>query len=72
MVLDCLMLYMGVQFRDYGIFKTLVLITVHVGQNPIDIEPFGDGKCLLIVGNEGLIELGEGISQYQDILFTIS
>ena len=31
----------GVQFRYYGIFKALALITVNVGWNPIDIEPFG-------------------------------
>ena len=67
----------GVQFRYNCIFKASALIAVNAGQNLIDVEPFVDysldnGKCLLIVGNEGLTELGEGISQYQDVLFTVS
>ena len=67
----------GVQFIYNGIFKTSALITVNVGQNTIDIEApvnenLGNGKCLLVVSDEGLTELGEGISQYQDVLFTVS
>ena len=66
----------GVQLGNYGIFKTLALITVNVGQDAIHIEPFfyydlGDGKCLLVVCKEGLTELGEDISQYQDVFFTV-
>ena len=66
----------GVQLRNYGIFKTSALVTVNMGPDAIHIEPFfyqylGNGKCLLVVSDEGLTELGEGISQYQDILLTI-
>ena len=62
----------GVQLGYYGIFKTLALITVNVGQDTIYIEPFlhynlDNSRCLLVVGDEGLPELGEGISQYQDV-----
>ena len=66
----------GVQLRNYGIFKTSALVTVNKGRDAIYIEPFlyqylGNGKCLLVVSNEGLTELGEGISQYQDVLLTV-
>ena len=66
----------GVQLGNYGILKTLALVTVNMGRDAKHIEPFfhqylGDGKCLLVVSNEGLTELGEGISQYQDVFFTI-
>ena len=47
----------GVQLGDYNIFKNLALITVNVGQNPTDIEPFinedlGDGKYPLVGCNK--------------------
>ena len=45
---------------DDIIFKTLALITMNVGQNPIDIKHSANedfSKCLLTVGNEGLAEL---------------
>ena len=59
----------GVQNGDDVIFKTLALITMNMGQYPIDIKPFVDqdlseSKCLLVVGNKGLTEFGESISQY--------
>ena len=77
MAIDCLMLYMEYRLGDYIIFKTSALITVNAGWNPIDIEPFvnydlGNSKCLLVISNKGLTEFGEGISQHQNILFTIS
>ena len=58
----------GGQMGDYIIFKTSAFITVNMGQNPINVKPLveedhSDGKCLLIVGNKGLTELGKGISQ---------
>ena len=67
----------GVQLGDYSIFKTFNLIIMNGSKDPIDVEPLvdydlGDGKCILVVHNEGLIELGKGISQYEDVLFTIS
>ena len=54
---------------DDVIFKTSALVTVNMGWNPIDAKPFvdwdlSDGKCLLVVGNKGLTEFGENISQY--------
>ena len=66
----------GVQLRNYVIFKTSALVAVNTGRDVIHIEPFlyqylGNGKCLLVVSNEGLTELGEGISQYQDVLLTV-
>ena len=66
----------GVLLGNYGILKTLALVTVNMGRHAIHIELFfhyylGNGKCLLVVSDEGLTELGEGISQYQDILLTI-
>ena len=66
----------GVQLRNYGIFKTSALVAVNTGRDAIHIKPFlyqylGNSKCLLVVSNEGLTELGEGISQYQDVLLTI-
>ena len=74
----CRLLYVihGVQLCNYGIFKTSALVAVNTGQDAIHIEPFlyqylGNGKCLLVVSNEGLTELGESISQYQDVLLTV-
>ena len=32
----------GAQMGNYTILKTSALITVNVGQNPIDVEPFMD------------------------------
>ena len=66
----------GVQLRNYGIFKTSALVAVNMGRDAIHIELFlyqylGNGKCLLVVSNEGLTEPGEGISQYQDVLLTV-
>ena len=54
---------------DDVILKTLALITMNLVQNAIDTKPFvnldlNNGKHLLIVGNKGLTELGEGISQH--------
>ena len=66
----------GVQLGYYGIFKASALITMNAGHDTIYIEPFlnlnlGNGKCLLVAGDEGLTELSEDISQYQDVFFTI-
>ena len=62
----CRLLYVihGVQLRNYDIFKTSALVAVNMGRDAIHIEPFlyqylGNGKCLLVVSNEGLTELGE-------------
>ena len=32
----------GVQLGDYGVFKTLALIAMNAGWDPIDVEPFAD------------------------------
>ena len=59
----------GVQMEEDVILETLALITMNVGQNPIDVKPLvnydlRDGKCLLVGGNKGLTEFGESVSQY--------
>ena len=63
--------------ENYSIFKVSALITVNVCWHPIDVEPLvdsdsGECKCCLVDHNKGLTELGEGMSQHQNILFTIS
>ena len=71
------MLYMEYSLEIIAISKLQLSINMNVGQDPIDVEPlvqlrsWCNGKCLLVVHNEGLTELGEGISQYQDVPFTI-
>ena len=59
---------------DYIIFNTSALVTVNVGGNPIEhlltkVLVMVSAFWLLVTG---LTEFGEGISQYQHILFTIS
>ena len=58
----------GVQLRNYGIFKNFGPCHCEYG---LGYQYLGNGKCLLVVCNEGLTELGKCISQYQDVLLTI-
>ena len=67
----------GVQLGNYGIFKTLAPCHCEYGPGCHTHRTIFLTNILVMVSafwlfsDKGLTELGEGISQYQDVLFTI-